>query len=282
MISRWRRYYRNESPGACLKKFDAPVNLLSNNIFRQLVSRAIRTDYLENLTGFAWLVLQPLMLLAVYAFVFTTIFKARIPDAAGVSFVSYLAIAFWPWTAFSESILRSANSITTNAALIGKVAFPGELLPLSTTTATFMMNMAGYLAVLLVLQLMGTDIHWLGLLAAVPLLFLMFLFASGLALFTSALQVFIRDVAQILPPLMTFWFFTTPILYSSSLLPEQWGALMRLNPMSWYVERLRDFLLLGNYELSASDLLVPLFSLLVFWASLVFFRRFSGHFEDFL
>lgn len=259
-----------------------PVKLLTNNFFRQLVSRAIRTDYLENLTGFAWLILQPLMLLAVYAFVFTTIFKARIPDAAGVSFVSYLAVAFWPWTAFSEGILRSANSISANAALIGKVAFPSELLPLSTVTATFLMHMAGYLAVLLVLQLMGTDIHWAGLLAAIPVLLLMFIFASGLALFTSALQVFVRDVAQILPPLMTFWFFTTPILYSSSLLPEKWAILMKLNPMTWYVERLRDFLLLGNYDLSVSDLLVPIFSILVFWGSLVFFRRFSGHFEDFL
>ncbi len=258
------------------------MKLLSNNFFHQLVSRAIRTDYLENLTGFAWLILQPLMLLAVYAFVFTTIFKARIPDAAGVSFVPYLAVAFWPWTAFSESILRSANAISANAALIGKVAFPGELLPLSTVTATFVMHMAGYLAVLLVLQLMGTDIHWLGLLGAIPVLLFMFIFASGLALLTSALQVFVRDVAQILPPLMTFWFFTTPILYSSSMLGDQWASLIKLNPMTWYVERLRDFLLLGNYHWSVSDLLVPSFSILVLWASLVFFRRCSGHFEDFL
>lgn len=258
------------------------MKLISNNFFRQLVSREIRTDYLENLTGFAWLILQPLMLLAVYAFVFTTIFKARIPDAGGVAFVPYLAIAFWPWTAFSESILRSTNAISANAALIGKVAFPAELLPLSTVTATFVMHMAGYGAVLLVLQLMGTDIHWAGLLGAIPVLILMFIFASGLALFTSALQVFVRDVAQILPPLMTFWFFTTPILYSSSLLPDKWAILMKLNPMTWYVERLRDFLLLGNYDLAFSDLLVPLISIFVFWASLVFFRRFSGHFEDFL
>ena len=258
------------------------MKLLSNNFFHQLVSRAIRTDYLENLTGFAWLVLQPLMLLAVYAFVFTTIFKARIPDADGVGFVPYLAIAFWPWTAFSESILRSANAISANAALIGKVAFPGELLPLSTVTATFVMHMAGYLAVLLVLQLMGTHIHWSGLLGAIPVLLFMFIFASGLALFASALQVFVRDVAQILPPLMIFWFFTTPILYSSSLIGDKWASLIRLNPMTWYVERLRDFLLLGNYDLSGRDLLVPALSVLVFWVSLVFFRRFSGHFEDFL
>jgi lipopolysaccharide transport system permease protein len=258
------------------------VNIFTNAVFRQLVSRAVRTDYLENLTGFAWLILQPLVLLAVYAFVFTTIFKARIPEAGSVGFVPYLAIAFWPWTAFSEAVLRSSNIVSANAALIGKVAFPCELLPLSSVTATFLMNMAGYLAVLIVLQLMGTPIHWFGIFAALPLLVLLYLFACGIALFVSALQVFIRDVSQILPPLITFWFFTTPILYSSSILPEQFADLMRFNPMSWYVVRLRDFLLLGNYELSLFDLVVPLMTVLVFIVSRLFFRRFSAHFEDFL
>ena len=258
------------------------MNFLTNNVFRQLVSRAIRTDYLENLTGFAWLILQPLILLAVYAFVFTTIFKSRVPDAGMGGFVPYLAVAFWPWTAFSEAVLRSSNCVSANAALIGKVAFPSELLPLSSVTATFVMNVAGYLAVLLVLQLMGSPIHWVGVILALPVLVLLYLFASGLALFVSALQVFIRDVSQILPPLMTFWFFTTPILYSSSVLPDRFATLMRFNPMSWYVERLRNFILLGNYDISLYDLAVPALTLLVFWGSLVFFRRFSAHFEDFL
>ncbi|MCJ7815718.1 MAG: ABC transporter permease [Xanthomonadales bacterium] len=258
------------------------MNIFTNGVFRQLVSRAVRTDYLENLTGFAWLILQPLVLLAVYAFVFTTIFKTRIPDAGSIGFVPYLAVAFWPWTAFSEAVLRSSNVVSANAALIGKVAFPCELLPLSSVTATFLMNMAGYLAVLIVLQVMGTPIHWFGIFAALPVLVLLYLFASGIALFVSALQVFIRDVSQILPPLMTFWFFTTPILYSSSILPEQFASVMRFNPMSWYVVRLRDFLLLGNYDLSLYDLVVPALTILVFWLSLRFFRRFASHFEDFL
>jgi len=258
------------------------VNIFKNAVFRQLVSRAVRTDYLENLTGFAWLILQPLVLLAVYAFVFTTIFKARIPEAGSIGFVPYLAIAFWPWTAFSEAVLRSSNVVSANAALIGKVAFPCELLPLSSVTASFMMNMAGYLAVLIVLRLTGTPIHFFGVIAALPLLLLLYLFACGMALFVSSLQVFIRDVSQILPPLMTFWFFTTPILYSLSILPEKYSGLMRFNPMTWYVERLRDFLLLGDYSLSLSDLVVPLLTILVFAGSLLFFRRFSGHFEDFL
>lgn len=255
---------------------------LYRSVFRQLVSRAVRRDYLENLTGFAWLIIQPLLLLAVYAFVFTTIFKARITGLDEIGFVPFLAVAFWPWTAFSESVLRAAGTVTSNAALIGKVSFPTELLPLSTVAATFVMHMAGYLAVLLVLQLFGTPVHWLGLLAAVPLLLLLGLFACGLALFASALQVFVRDVGQILPPLMTFWFFTTPILYSTSLLPPGWQGVMRFNPMSWYVGRLRDALLFGRYEFALSDLAVPALTLIVFALSLMFFRRFSSHFEDFL
>jgi ABC-type polysaccharide/polyol phosphate export permease len=254
----------------------------SGPVFRQLVSRAVRTDYLDNLTGFAWLVIQPLLLLAVYAFVFTTIFKARIPAAGELGFVPFLAVAFWPWTAFSESVLRASGAVTSNAALIGKVAFPAELLPLSTVAATFLMHLAGYLAVLIVLQLLGTTIHWLGLLAALPVLFLLGVLACALALFASALQVFLRDVAQILPPLMTFWFFTTPILYSASLLPPQWAAVMQFNPMTWYVDRLRDFLLFGDFGVGVADLVVPLLTLLIFGLALVFFRRFSPHFEDFL
>jgi ABC-type polysaccharide/polyol phosphate export permease len=258
------------------------VNLLTNNFFRQLVSRAIRTDYLENLTGFAWLVLQPLVLLAVYAFVFTTIFQARIPESGSVGFVPFLAVAFWPWTAFSEGILRSASAVSANAALIGKVSFASELLPLSTVSATFLMHMIGYLAILIVLAVVGTPLHLAGILAAIPLLFFMFLLSAGLALFASSLQVFVRDVGQILPPLMTFWFFTTPILYSLAVLPEPWSTAIKLNPMTWYVEHLREFLLFGNFSLEPGDIVVPLLSILVFWLSLVFFRRLSRHFEDFL
>lgn len=252
------------------------------NFFRNLVIRQIRQDYLENITGFAWLILQPLILLAVYAFVFTTIFKARIPEAAGIGFVPYLAIAFWPWTAFSEAVLRANNSITANGALIGKVAFATEQLPLATVTATFIMHLIGYIAVLIVLQIMGTNIHWLYLTLVIPVMLLMWVFACAIALFSSAIQVFVRDLAQILPPLMTFWFFTTPILYSASYLPASIQKFAQLNPMAWFVGRLRELLLFGEINFGFSALVIVIFIAVFAWASLRFFRRFSGHFEDFL
>lgn len=250
--------------------------------FRNLVLRQIRQDYLENVTGFAWLIIQPLVLLGVYAFVFTTIFKARNPELESVSFVAWLAVAFWPWTAFADAVLRASNSITENAALIGKVALASEQLPLATVTATFLMNLAGYLAVLLVLQLTGTGIHWTMLALALPVLVLLWLFACALALFASACQVFIRDLAQILPPLMTFWFFATPILYSTALLPARLQGLFAWNPMTWFVERLRDLLLFGRAGVGWSDLFAVLLVFVLAWLGLRFFRRFSGHFEDFL
>lgn len=250
--------------------------------FQNMVVRQIRQDYLENLTGFAWLILQPLILLAVYAFVFSTIFKARIPEAADIGFVPYLAIAFWPWTAFSEAVLRANGSITSNAELIGKVAFASEQIPLASVTATFLMHMIGYLSVLIVLQLMGTPIHWLSLILVIPLMILLWLFACSIALLTSATQVFIRDIAQILPPVMTFWFFTTPILYSSSLLPESIQSFAHLNIMAWFVDKLRELLLFGQISFGMGSIAVVLFILVFAWLSLRYFRRFAPHFEDFM
>ena len=252
------------------------------SFFRHLVLRQVRQDYLENITGFAWLVLQPLLLLAVYAFVFTTIFQARIPDSGDVGFVAFLAVVFWPWTAFSDAILKASGTIVSNAALVSKVSFATEQLPLATVTATFLMHGIGYLAVLIVLQLLGTSMHWMMLPFVVVLYVLLWLLASAIVLFTSSLQVFLRDVAQMLPPIMTFWFFTTPILYSQRMLPESLATLMAWNPMTWFVEHLRGALLFGRLDIGIPDLFVPVIVALLFLLALAWFRKFSGHFEDFL
>ena len=148
--------------------------------------------------------------------------------------------------------------------------------------ATFIMHLSGYLAVLIVLQLAGISIHWFGVILAVPVLLLLFVFACGFTLFSSALQVFVRDVAQILPPMMTFWFFTTPILYSLSILPPGLAALFEWNPMTWFVVRLRSLILFGDFQPAWTDLFLLLLSVSIFWLGLKFFRRFAGHFEDFL
>ena len=91
-----------------------------------------------------------------------------------------------------------------------------------------------------------------------------------------------RDVAQMLPPLMTFWFFTTPILYSSEMLPDGLAQVLAWNPMGWFVGTIRDAVLAGRVDPSVRGAAVAAVTIALLWLSLRFFRRLSGHFEDFL
>ncbi len=253
-----------------------------SNFFYELTRREILTQYVGSITGLAWLFLQPLILLVIYAFVFVVIFQARVPEADLTGFVPYLAVAFWPWTAFAESIIKSSNAIAANAALIGKVSVPNQIFPLSTVASSFAMHLAGYLVVLIVLQFTGTPIHWLNLPLAVAYLAILLAFAAGMALAVSALAVFIRDLQQITPPLMMAWFFSTPILYSPGLIPERFRAWLLLNPVAVLVQRLRELLLWDDWQPNRYDIYLLVFVVLIALAGYFLFRRLSPYFEDFL
>lgn len=248
----------------------------------ELTRRELVTRYLENITGLIWLIIQPLLMLAVYAFVFTQIFKARLVGIENIEYVPYLALAFWPWTAFSEAVMRGSNSIITNAPLIGKVAIRAEILPVAAATAAFLMHTVGYVVVMIVLELLGTDLVWLALPQALILMVMVYIFALGLALTASALQVFIRDLEHIIPTLMMFWFFTSPILYSPNFIPEQYRWIFSINPFTWIAGRFRSLLVDGQLMPNLLDLVALVVALTVFALGLWLFRRLSPHFEDFL
>jgi ABC-type polysaccharide/polyol phosphate export permease len=251
------------------------------SIFLELSQREIKTRFLESFSGVAWLILQPLLLLWIYSFVFVVIFKARVPEADTTGFVPYLAVAFWPWIAFSESVLRSVSAITENSELIGKVALPSEVFPTATISATFVMHIIGYLAVLLVLTFTGTNIHWLMIIPALLLLCLVYVFALSLGLFLSSLSVFIRDFEHVMPPLMTLWFFTTPILYSIDLIPAWLQQYLYFNPFVYFVATLREMLLFGTWRPGTDDLVAVALVGLIGLLAVRFFRRLSPRFEDF-
>lgn len=259
-----------------------PTAVRSWRLFRHFYRRELTTRYLGSVSGFIWPFVQPLALLAIYAYVFVVIFNARVPEARGAGFVPYLAIAFWPWTAFSESLQRAVPVIQGNAGLISKVAIPLNLLVDSTVAATFTLQMVGYAAVLLVLAVAGVPIHASGLPGAVLVLGVLFCFTLGLAYLLSALQVFVRDLEHGLTPVLMFWFFGTPILYSVSLIPEQYRWVADINPMTWYVSTLRELLLYGEWTPSLGDLAAVCIALGLLLLGRFVFQRLSTRFEDFL
>lgn len=197
-----------------------------------------------NAGGLAWALLAPLLQLAIFYFVFTQIFKARIEGLDGVGYLAFLALGFWPWFALSEAVARATTTLQEQAGLVRKVAVPISALVMARVFAAFLLHGLGFLAVLLVLALLGVEIRWL----ALPLIVLLWLpllvLASGLSLMAAATQVFVRDLSQAIGLILSFWFFLTPIIYSRQMIPDWVRPVMDLNPMTGLIEAHR-LLLIG-------------------------------------
>jgi ABC-type polysaccharide/polyol phosphate export permease len=249
-------------------------------LLRNFLGREVRTRYLGSVTGLAWALIHPLALLAVYHFVFTTVFRAT--GFQGGSFLLFVAVALWPWLAAQEALQRAAVSLAGYAGLIRKVAFPHELVVYASVAATLALQFAGYLAVLLVLAAMGETVRFEGLLLAVPLWMVMTLAVLGLALALAALQVFVRDVEHVLVPVLMILMYVTPILYPLTLVPTQLRPWIEANPFSWLVGRLRDSLLEGHLVLGWGDAVAVAVAAAIFAGGRWIFRRLSPHFEDFV
>ncbi|MEO7916251.1 MAG: ABC transporter permease [Dokdonella sp.] len=249
---------------------------------REFLWRELRTRFAGSLSGGFWAVFQPLIQLGVYYFAFVFIFKVNVPGENPPGYLPFLAAGMWPWFAFSEAVVRATTVIHENAALIGKVAVPRAVLVFASVAASFLVHLTGFVFIIVILCFTTNDIDLAGIAPALLLLVPLFVFALGLALLLSAVQVFIRDLAQVLSQLMTLLMFAAPILYSRTAMPEQFRAAMDLHPFTFYAESSRALLLdYGHFSYLRLliAVVVALAMLLIgFWA----FRRLDSHFEDFL
>jgi ABC-type polysaccharide/polyol phosphate export permease len=246
-----------------------------------LTRRDIQNRYAGSVAGALWALLHPLALLALYAVVFEAVFKVKVPNLSlGQPYVLFIALALWPWMAFQEAVMRGSTAVQQNGALVKKVAFDHELLIYSAVLSCFAVQGVGFAVVLVVLGFLGFSIHWLGLfslLAFVPVLLLM---ALTLALLLGALQVFVRDVEQLLSQVMSVLFYATPVLFPMTIVPGWLAEAMHYNPLVHVVDPLRNaFLGQGSFD-GASITGVAIGSVVAFAAARAFFLRLSPYFED--
>lgn len=244
--------------------------------------REVLNRYAGSAAGIAWALAHPLALLAVYAFVFTGVFRVTLPPEAGTAgYTAFVAVTLWPWLMFAEGLTRGMAAVQANAGLIRKVAFPHQLVVHAAVLASFAVHLAGYLAVLVVLRLLGEPVHLSGLPWAFVLLLLLAMGTTGLAAAMATLQTLLRDVEQVVGVAITLVFYATPILYPATLVPVAFRPWLNLNPLAWVTERLREVLLAGAGPAPA-DLAIALVAVAVLALGLALFQRVSPYFEDFL
>jgi lipopolysaccharide transport system permease protein len=200
-------------------------------LVQSLVARELKARYRGSMLGLLWSFVNPLLLLTIYTFVFTTV----IPGARGAGiehFSLFLFCGILPWTWFSSSLLEASNSLIAGGNLIRKVLFPAEVLPIVTVFAGLvhfclgLPILAGFFIYYRV-TVLPTDLLWLPL-----IVFEQLVLTIGLAFLVSALTVHFRDLRDLLANVLTLGFFLTPIIYPLSQAPEWARPLLNLNPFT--------------------------------------------------
>lgn len=210
----------------------------SRDLLRNLISKELKVRYKGSALGFAWSLLTPLLMAAVFTVVFATFL--RIPFGNGNFTVFFLA-GYLMWQFFQNSVTASAGSIIANGSLITKVYFPRELIPFSLVISQGVHLLLALLATTpLFLYYRGFHPELVPLI--VVALLLVGVFTTGVSMLFGALTVKFRDLTELLQVMMTTWFYMTPIIYSietirgSAANGEQVVRLIRLNPMTWFAE----------------------------------------------
>jgi lipopolysaccharide transport system permease protein len=248
----------------------------------RFIERELRNRFAGSFTGGLWALITPLIQLGIYAFVFEHILKQRVPGADAPGYVPFLLAALWPWNALSEGLLRATTVIQENAALIGKVALPREVLVLASVASSFALNLAGFFAIAVVLALAGMGIALGGLAASILLYAMLFTLTLGFAFALAAVQVFVRDLAQVLAQLLTLLMFCAPIFYDLSIVPERARAWLGLHPFTFYADAFRAVLLHHGDVSFVRVATAATVALLALFVGRWIFRRLDPYFEDFL
>ncbi|NGX48409.1 MAG: Teichoic acid translocation permease protein TagG [Chlamydiae bacterium] len=245
-------------------------------VFLMLILRDIKLRYKQTFLGVTWVILQPLLTAALFTLVFGHVLHL---SSEGVPYLVFAFCGLVPWLMFSQALQRASTCLINDTRLITKVYFPRIFLPLS---ATFGVGIDFLIALLILFGLM----IFYGLAFTSQLLFLpvcilvLFVFSSGINLFFSSINVYYRDLKHIVPFLVQFWMYASPLVYSTGVIPPKYHLLYSLNPLVGLIDGFRWSLLgLENFpHLSFSIASMTSFFLLVFGT--IVFRRIEHNFAD--
>ncbi len=202
-------------------------------LVKAMAFQEIKNRYAGTLGGFAWSIINPLMIILVYWFVFSVGFKIK--PAGSIPFIVVFLCGLIPWLMFSEALTTSANALNVNVHLVTKTVFPTEILPLVYLLASLMIHGIMLIILFIVLLINHIPISIYNF-QFIYYLFALLVFSLGLGLFFSAINVFYKDVGQILGVVLNVWFWFTPIVWPKEMIPLKYQFILKLNPMYYIVD----------------------------------------------
>ena len=241
-----------------------------------LAWRDVKVRYKQTALGVAWAIIQPFFTMVIFSIFFGKL--GRIPSD-GIPYPIFSYTALVPWTFFAHGLNQSSNSLVSGAQLIRKIYFPRLIVPVA-AIASGIIDFALAFVVLLGMMLYYGLLPTANMLWLPAFLLLAFITALGAGLWLSTLNVEYRDVRYMLPFIIQFWLFATPIAYPSTLLSEPWRTLYAINPMVGVVEGFRWALLSTNTGPGPMIIVSSLMALLVLVSGAFYFRRMEKTFAD--
>ena len=269
-------------PRTLLGAIAAPFATIGRNwsLIQAMVERDIHARYKGSFGDIFWTVLQPVLLMMTYIFVFSVVLNSKIEgDPGPAGYALFFLCGMMPWLAFSESMSRAPFIVWEHRNFVKKLLFPVEILPVNITISGLVTAAMAFIVYLFFMMAAKGHLQWS--MTWLPVVIIpQILFTMGMCWLMAVAGVFIRDLTQINGFILTLWFFLTPICYSDKSLPQQAMPLFRRNPMYAFVRAYRLILLEGRAPEFEPMLKMTLFSIFLFFFGHWLFKRMKRQFPD--
>lgn len=247
--------------------------------YREMIFSLVRRDlngrYKGSALGFLWTFINPLLQLGVYTMVFSVIMRNGIED-----YYLFLFVALIPWIFFSTSLSGGSSCIWSQKEMVKKIYFPREVLPIAFVTSQFVNMLLSFLVIFAVLIVSGKGINPIALLYLPAIMVVEYILALSVAMISSALTVYLRDVEYILGIVTMAWQFLTPVMYSVDVVPEKMRTVFNLNPMTPIIIAYRDILYYKKIPELGTLVQAVCLGLVLLVVGMVVFSRLKRHFAE--
>ncbi|MBK0094563.1 ABC transporter permease [Erwinia sp. S63] len=244
------------------------------------VKRDFQSRYRTSMLGALWLIMQPLAMITVYTLIFSEIMKSKLPGISGqYSYSIYICSGLLLWGLFLEICGKGTSLFIDNANLLKKVNFPRITLPII-LVLTALINFFIIFLIFLTFLVIINAFSLFQLIMLIPIVFVTLVLASGIAMILAVLNVFFRDVGQLISILLQFWFWFTPIVYPIEIIPGWARKFVEMNPMAVTVNSMHEVFVRGHAPEWLPLLYVLVLSALLLLLGLYLFRRHSGDMVD--